>query len=289
MINIQSLVSIIVPCYNQAQYLDECLRSVIEQSYTNWECIIINDGSSDNTREIAHQWLKKDSRFQYIYKENGGLSSARNTGLKIARGDYIQFLDSDDMLNRFKLEKQLDCFTSAIDIVICDYFPFDNETKAFKRERYMNPFPSSNQFKIEIISKWESGLSIPCHCILFKSKLLNQNEQIIRFEESLPNHEDWVFWVKVFYYSQGISNLSYSLADYRIHQESMCSDYVTMKEGFRLAGKLNLLFFENLNEGKFIKLCQEKLDSFVEKKKTFNIIKVIKLFLPPIIFKVVKK
>ena len=73
-------VSIIVPCYNQAQYLDDCLQSVLDQTYQDWECIIVNDGSPDNTAIIASVWTARDPRFKYIYKENGGLSSARNAG-----------------------------------------------------------------------------------------------------------------------------------------------------------------------------------------------------------------
>ena len=81
------LVSIIVPCYNQAQFLPEALQSVLEQTHTNWECIIVNDGSPDNTEGVAQEWLVKDSRFKYVYKENGGLSSARNAGLDKVVGD----------------------------------------------------------------------------------------------------------------------------------------------------------------------------------------------------------
>lgn len=101
------LVSIVVPCYNQARFLDEALNSVLCQSYAHWECIIVNDGSPDNTREVVEEWLKRDSRFIYIEKENGGLSSARNRGLEIAKGNYIQFLDADDLLCCNKLQKQI--------------------------------------------------------------------------------------------------------------------------------------------------------------------------------------
>ena len=94
------LVSIIVPCYNQAQYFTEALQSVLDQTYKNWECILVNDGSTDHTEEIALEWSKIDDRFVYIKKENGGLSSARNSGIEIAKGDYLQFLDADDVLNR---------------------------------------------------------------------------------------------------------------------------------------------------------------------------------------------
>ncbi|WP_374360648.1 glycosyltransferase family 2 protein, partial [Cloacibacterium sp.] len=74
------LISVVVPCYNQAQYLDECLQSVLNQTYQDWECIIVNDGSPDHTEEIAKNWVEKDTRFIYLSKENGGLSSARNAG-----------------------------------------------------------------------------------------------------------------------------------------------------------------------------------------------------------------
>lgn len=93
-------VSIIVPCYNQAQYLTEALQSVLEQTYGNWECIIVNDGSPDNTEEIAQEWVSKDSRFIYLYKENGGLSSARNAGIAIAEGEFILPLDADDRIGK---------------------------------------------------------------------------------------------------------------------------------------------------------------------------------------------
>lgn len=94
-----ALVSIIVPCYKQAHFLTEALQSVLEQSYANWECIIVNDGSTDHTDEIATQWIVKDSRFKYLYKENGGLSSARNAGIKASKGEFVLPLDADDVLH----------------------------------------------------------------------------------------------------------------------------------------------------------------------------------------------
>ncbi len=279
-------VSIIVPCYNQAQYLDEALQSVLEQTYTNWECIIVNDGSPDNTKEVAKKWVEKDSRFQYLYKENGGLSSARNAGLEKAKGAYIQFLDSDDLLNKYKLEKQVTCFSKNVDIVICDYFPFDDETGSFLRKRYKNPFPDLVSYKNDIISKWELELSIPCHCVLFKTKLLNQ--KTVKFDESLPNHEDWVFWVKIFYSCHGIFNLNHSLVSYRIHKESMCADEIMMNNGFLLACKKNQSFFESIGDNRALELCL-KTSKHTENKEDFNFTKIFKLFIPPIFFILIKK
>ena len=94
------LISVVVPCYNQAQYLDECLQSVLDQTFTDWECIIVNDGSPDNTEEVAKQWTEKYPRFKYLKKENGGLSSARNAGIEIAEGEWILPLDADDKIGK---------------------------------------------------------------------------------------------------------------------------------------------------------------------------------------------
>ena len=98
-------VSIIVPCFKQAHFLDEALQSVLNQTYTNWECIVVNDGSPDNTEEVAEKWCKKDNRFKYVFQKNRGLSSARNAGIKISNGKYILPLDSDDIIDDHFLEK----------------------------------------------------------------------------------------------------------------------------------------------------------------------------------------
>jgi glycosyltransferase involved in cell wall biosynthesis len=94
----KDLISIIVPCYNQAQYLDECLQSVYSQTCEDWECIIINDGSPDNTQDVANKWVVKDSRFRYYEIENSGVSSARNFGINQATGNWILPLDGDDKI-----------------------------------------------------------------------------------------------------------------------------------------------------------------------------------------------
>ncbi len=93
------LVSIIVPCYNQAQYLSEAISSVINQTYTNWECIIVNDGSPDNTKEVSSEWLSKDKRIKYIEIDNKGVSFARNIGIELALGNFILPLDADDRIS----------------------------------------------------------------------------------------------------------------------------------------------------------------------------------------------
>ena len=91
-------ISIIVPIYKVQDYLDECIESIINQTYSNIEVILVDDGSPDRCPQMCDEWAKRDSRIRVIHKKNGGLSSARNAGLDVANGEYISFVDSDDFI-----------------------------------------------------------------------------------------------------------------------------------------------------------------------------------------------
>lgn len=95
----KELISVIVPVYNVEKYLEKCIKSITNQTYHNLEIILVNDGSQDKSGKICDFWAQKDSRIKVIHKENGGLSDARNVGIKIATGEYIGFVDSDDYIN----------------------------------------------------------------------------------------------------------------------------------------------------------------------------------------------
>lgn len=95
----QVLVSVIVPVYNVEQYLDQCVKSILDQDYENLEIILVDDGSTDSSGKMCDQWASRDKRIKVIHKVNGGLSDARNTGLKCAHGDYFCFIDSDDLVS----------------------------------------------------------------------------------------------------------------------------------------------------------------------------------------------
>lgn len=106
---IDGLVSIIMPAYNAEKYISESIESVLAQTYKNWELIIVDDCSSDNTRKIINDYIQKDSRIKFIMlAKNSGAAVARNTAIENAKGRYIAFLDSDDLWKKEKLEKQLD-------------------------------------------------------------------------------------------------------------------------------------------------------------------------------------
>ena len=98
------LISIIVPIYNVENYLRQCLDSIMSQSYQNFECLLINDGSPDHSADICREYVEKDSRFKYFEKDNGGVSSARNLGIELSKGEYITFIDSDDWVDSDYLE-----------------------------------------------------------------------------------------------------------------------------------------------------------------------------------------
>ena len=96
--NLNSLVSVIVPIYKVEDYLDECVKSILGQTYKKIEIILVDDGSPDHCPQKCDEWAKKDLRIRVVHKQNGGLSSARNAGLDVAKGEYIAFVDSDDFI-----------------------------------------------------------------------------------------------------------------------------------------------------------------------------------------------
>lgn len=133
------LISVIIPAYNVEKYLNRCLDSLTEQNYKNLEIIIIDDGSSDRTGEICDVWKEKDDRIIVIHQENAGLSAARNSGLKIAKGDYIAFVDSDDWTRPEMYERLvLAIEQSDADMACCGMIESDGE-----HEKKLNWFAES--------------------------------------------------------------------------------------------------------------------------------------------------
>lgn len=125
-----SKVSIVVPIYNVEQYLEKCIKSIVDQTYSNLEIILVDDGSKDSSSEICNKWKEEDQRIVVIHKENGGLSSARNAGLEVATGDYIMFEDSDDWLELDIVEKCVERIEKdASDLVIFGYTKVDEKSK----------------------------------------------------------------------------------------------------------------------------------------------------------------
>ena len=133
----ETQVSIIIPVYNVEPYLRQCLDSILGQTFTNFEVVLVNDGSTDNSGFICQEYARLDSRFKYFDKENGGVSDARNSGLDLAQGDYVTFLDADDFLFEDHLEKLYRATTlSDADIMIGGYSRFDGSDFYFYKDHF---------------------------------------------------------------------------------------------------------------------------------------------------------
>ena len=114
-------VSVIIPVYNVGNYLDRCMKSIVNQTYKNLEIILVDDGSTDQSAELCDRWAEKDERISVVHQNNGGLSNARNTGLDRAKGEYLTFIDSDDIVSHLLIEKLvLKSESESADISICD-------------------------------------------------------------------------------------------------------------------------------------------------------------------------
>lgn len=241
------LVSIIIPCYNQAQFLDETLQSVFNQDYANWECLIVNDESTDNTEQIALSWTDKDSRFHYFHKNNEGVSCARNFGLSKAKGGFIQFLDSDDVLATDKLSLSIEAIQKYyVDIVCTNYSMFSKSITNTSQ-----PFSQLEKFEFNFYNLaryWNEGFTVPIHCWFFKAALFEG----IEFPKGLTAQEDWVVWLRIFQKGPKTYYIPKPLAFYRMNPDSRTNTGSFFNETLLaidyMKGYLNGTDLQKLNE-----------------------------------------
>lgn len=285
-------VSIIIPCYNQARFLPDALASVLAQTLEDWECIVVDDGSTDNTREISLDFCTTDSRITYIEQNNLGLSAARNSGLKAATGKYIQFLDSDDLITPNKLEEQLHVLENSQNkrLSICSfYYCAENDTT----QRVQEDKVVSTKIDIldplnDLINRWENGLSIPVHCFLFDATIFTQYK--IRFNTKLANHEDWDCWMRIFSKDITIHYIDKKLAIYRVHPASLTKSTLTQHNGYLKAIKIQKIIHRKSPNTS--KLLSNKMDEVIQnirkerdyikfkKKKNSLYLKIYKRYTP---------
>ena len=141
-------ISIIIPIYNSEKYLTHCLDSILKQTYQDFEVILVNDGSTDNSAKICDNYTITDARFKVIHKQNQGVSIARNTGISYAKGEYISFIDSDDWIENDYLKNMINVADSSSDIIIsgaiCDYT--DKQSKKLSVKDNNFNISDSNKF-----------------------------------------------------------------------------------------------------------------------------------------------
>lgn len=227
------LVSIIIPTYNYAHLLIETLETVAAQTYGNWECLIIDDGSTDHTRVIVPNFIDQyqEYNFKYIRTENAGTSAAKNAGLALAAGALIQFLDADDLLSPDKLQIQVALQQQQQDAALvfsASRFFTVTEGRKQVHEKYPAGFLATESLEghhllLRLITNNIVTISSP----LVKKELI---DRIGGFDTSLRNNEDWILWFKValqfpvFLFDQ--DPLSY--VDIRIHGASAMTGHQQM-------------------------------------------------------------
>jgi glycosyltransferase involved in cell wall biosynthesis len=179
------MVSVIIPTYNRESFLSRAIQSVLSQTYSNWELLVVDDGSTDNTRKVVNEYIKKDNRIKYFYKENGGQGSARNLGIKHASGEYIAFLDSDDEWLPEKLELQIDLLekNDDADFSFCDAnFIIDEFVRSVVSLR-----PKTNDLFMEILTA-QNGL-LPSTLVVRRSVIESiggfNEEEMYRYIEDI--------------------------------------------------------------------------------------------------------
>ena len=209
--NNKPLVSVIVPCYKVEQYLPNCIDSVVNQSYDNWELILVDDGSPDKCGDICDGYAADDSRIKVLHKQNGGLSSARNAGMKVMTGEYVTFLDSDDFLHTGALKLLVGyALEKDADIVQCG-FVRGCETV----------FPVWNvQEKVDIYDNHTVFTKFAAKIIvcgkLYKRGVLDG----ITMPEGIINEDDWTTW-KLYYKARKIVVTNQPLYYYTVNPNSI--------------------------------------------------------------------
>ena len=187
-------VSIIIPCYNQAEFLLQALQGLQEQTLQDFECIIVDDGSTDQSAQIAEDFIKGDHRFRLIKKANGGTATARNMGLRAATGEYVQFLDADDELDARKLDLRAAMMDrDGLDMSYTDYrhVHMDASGKRSMRSHSAYTMRPTGSLHLSLLTRWGIDFSIPIHCILYRRSFIVEHP--LRFSETLRYREDWDF------------------------------------------------------------------------------------------------
>lgn len=231
----EDLISVVVPVYNVERYLDECIKSIINQTYRNLEIILVDDGSTDGSGEICDEYVRRDNRIIAFHKENGGLSSARNYGIKKSTGKYVSFIDSDDYISIYMLEYLHEAIiNSNSKIACCDFKKvFDNQT--------INNLKADNKYEIldfdncmKMLFSYNHYRYIACNK-LFDKNLFNN----IKFPENRYYEDIWPIY-NIFKRVDHVVYIRQYLYFYRCHRNSITQSNFSRKD-YDLIHFLNLV------------------------------------------------
>ena len=231
----EPLISIIIPTYNYGSYIHFTLDCVLNQYYKNIEVVVIDDGSTDDTAQILNQYCQKDLRVKYFYQENRGLSSARNLGLEKSKGDFIQFLDADDLISDSKLVLQIEAFIADprmdISYTNCFYFAEEKTDILFTGLNLSNDhqMPKICGQGIDAIKALVISNIMPVNSALVSRRIL---DVVPSFNVNYKSLEDWDFWLRCAFKNGFFKYLpndkAYGLI--RVHENSMSQNRSRMHD-----------------------------------------------------------
>ncbi len=211
------LVSIVIPVYNVENYLDKCMSSVLGQKYKKLDIILVDDGSTDDSGRIIDEYAKKYKCVKAIHKRNGGLSSARNAGIKHASGDWLAFVDSDDYIKNDFISKMVDIAKKQdADVVTCSFEPFSNDGSMLKKSPTWPSETMSGRDAVKDMLKNKRPAYV-CLC-MFKKTLFLKND--ILFPDG-HEYEDMATKIKLLYHADRVSFTNDKLYFYLIRKESI--------------------------------------------------------------------
>ena len=227
--SITPLVSVIVPTYNYGRFITQTFESLQRQTHTRWECIVVDDGSTDDTRDVVTRFVGDDARFRYVHQNNQGLAAARNTGIENSGGDYVQFLDADDLIEAEKLELQLRSFerNPEADIVYGSvrYFrteaPHERLYCVWGEDKPWMPGASGRGKTVltELVRRNIMAVNAP----LLRRKVI---DDVGRFDGTVKGVEDWDYWIRCAMCGKHLHHdpAEGTLALVRFHPTSMSRD-----------------------------------------------------------------
>jgi glycosyltransferase involved in cell wall biosynthesis len=238
---ISPLVSVIIPAYNAEKFILETIESVQAQTYTNWEIIIVDDGSTDQTNIIIQQEAKKDTRIHYFHQENGRQGKARNLAIKHAKGEYLAFIDADDLWHPQKLEKQVNIFKEnpSVDLVYCNGLSF-MDTIQNVIQTHQEPSGLRNieeQFQYLL-----SGKSLPNLSVIVNKYCVDKLGGFME-DSRLQNAEDYQMWLRLADHNCQMYGLPENLFYYRLH-----SNQVTHGDSMAFLQSVWAVYFAPLNK-----------------------------------------
>lgn len=242
------MVSVIVPVYNVQDYLPKCIDSIINQTYKNLEIILVDDGSTDSSGIICEKYERKDNRIRVIHQANAGLSSARNAGLDIAKGDFISFVDSDDYIHKDMLAAMVKKSTEVqADIAICNYYFVDSKGKIIEHDSTIQNETVVSQDRImELLSKGWLPSVMSCSK-LYKRSIFNN----LRFPVGRI-HEDDFLAHKIMAHAEKILLIPNFFYYYLQREGSISKEKFSLKKFDRIDALLERFdFFTSINKNKY--------------------------------------